>query len=60
MDVTCPYSEHKKHGLRQYKICTLTHEGCPFIRMCGQRNLVIHTEKALGCELRLKESGEIK
>lgn len=28
---------------------------CPFIRMCGHRNQVIHTPKAKGCELRLKQ-----
>lgn len=55
MDIQCPYSEHIKKGMRQYKNCTLIKQMCPFIRMCGHKNQVIHTPKAKGCELRLKQ-----
>lgn len=53
MDVECPYSEHRKQGLREYKICTLTKQMCPFIRLCQNKDTVVHTPKAAGCELRL-------
>lgn len=53
--IICPYSTHQKNGLREYKTCNLTHEMCPFIRICPTQNTCVHTEKAAGCELRLKE-----
>lgn len=55
MTVECPYSDVLKKGLREYKICKLTKQMCPFMRICPTKNQVVHTEKALHCELRLRE-----
>lgn len=58
MDGFCQYSVEQKQGLREYKLCTLTSQMCPFMRICQTKNKVVHTLKANGCELKLKEEGK--
>ena len=55
MDGFCQYSTEHKQGIREYKLCTLTNQMCPFMRICQTKNKVVHTLKANGCELKLKE-----
>lgn len=59
MTIDCPYSVDKKQGLRLYKLCSINKQMCPFIRLCNHvlpgTTTVVHTERALKCELRLSQ-----
>lgn len=55
-DISCPYSEHHKKGLNQWKTCKINNDqGCGYIYMCPTYQLVKHTAGALNCPLRKKK-----
>ena len=56
MDVQCPYSKHKQQGYTEWKECTIINDYCHYMRRCPTKNEVVHSQGAVTCPIRLKES----